>query len=186
VKLRTGLVILGYLVSLVLCAFWGDAQRDWFGNAQGTALIIAEASLALMAYLLYRLHAARPELVPIIVAFYCTVMFAFMAWLVHPTQIYDRAWQREWDMESAMTDFLREGQVTIPAQRAAEIRAFFESELAARRHEKEAAVIRTGPEVRSRVYRAHYGFLIATGYSLVAGLVLWLGRAKKSASGKTP
>jgi hypothetical protein len=186
VKLRSGLIILGWLVSLVLCALWGIAQRGWIGNTHGTVLGIAEASLALMAYILYRLHAARAELVPIIAAFYCAVVFAFMAWLVHPTQLYDRAWEREWDMESAMIDFLRERQDSMPAQRAAEIRAFFESELAARRYEREAAVIRSGPEVRSRGYDAYYGFLIASGYCLIAGLILWMSRAKKGARGTAP
>lgn len=140
--------LLGFLIvstPLVVIAILAGWQREALGALAGNILLCLEIICVLAGAVLIRwLKAGRAIAAAVLSLLLAAVLFAYIGWASHPSQLISRANNRVFDAELAIADYhvdIRSGVRRIDDGHAERIKRM-RSRLAAARSERDAAEIR--------------------------------------------
>ena len=153
--------VLWFLALLIVFAGAGQAHRDFFGDTIGNIAMLIEAALAVGVCVGYRRYSkeSKPSGV-IVLAVTGSLIFGYLAWVVHPEQIMSRATDRRMDYERAVGKYMLDIQYNKidKSDNPSEVLARLQKELTLRTSEDQATYLRHRDKS-------------ATGYSWFFGLV---------------
>lgn len=134
---------IAFAVAAIFFALLADAQRQHFGVFSGNLLLGAEVAVLVVGTLATSYwRKGKRSLSICLASLGAAVLFAFLAWFIHPEQVISRAGERLGDCELALGNYRieqtygeKDKDASVRFQRLA-------TELSARQAEYEAALTR--------------------------------------------